>query len=58
MVNIPGADDWYIVYHRPPLGDDEGNHRELAIEPLSFNADGTIAPVKITRDGVTARPLK
>lgn len=57
IVNIPGTDDWVIAYHRRPLGDTNGNHRELAIDALVFNADGTIRPVKMTNDGVAPRPL-
>lgn len=59
VVNVPGTDDWYIVYHRRPLGDDNGEHRQVAIDRMTFNADGTIAPVKITNSGVTApRPIR
>ncbi|WP_443749333.1 glycoside hydrolase family 43 protein [Asticcacaulis solisilvae] len=58
VVNIPGTDDWYIVYHRRPLTETDGNHRELAVERMEFNADGTIRPVKITNEGVAPRPLK
>jgi beta-xylosidase len=57
IVNVPGTDDWYIAYHRRPLGDNEGNHREMAIEHLTFNEDGTIKPVRMTREGVAPRPL-
>ena len=57
IVNIPGTDDWVIAYHRRPLDETDGNHRELAIETLHFNADGTIQPVQLTRAGVAARPL-
>lgn len=57
VVNIPGTDDWYIVYHRRPLGTDNGNHREVAIEHLYFNADGTIKPVVMTKAGVAPRPF-
>ena len=57
IVNVPGTDDWYIAYHRRPLGDNEGNHREMAIEHLYFNEDGTIKPVTMTREGVAPRPL-
>ena len=52
VVNIPGTDDWYIVYHRRPLNTTDGNHRELAIEHLYFNADGTIKPVVMTNEGI------
>jgi len=58
VVNVPGTDDWYIVYHRRPLGDDDGDHRQLAIDRMIFNADGTIRPVVMTDTGVTTpRPL-
>ncbi len=57
VVNVPGTDDWYIAYHRRPLGDDKGEHRQLAIDRMIFNADGTIAPVKMTNKGVEPRPL-
>lgn len=58
VVNVPGTDDWYIVYHRRPLGDEKGEHRQIAIEPLHFAGDGTIEPVKLTTTGVTTpRPI-
>lgn len=55
VVNIPGTDEWYIAYHRRPLGDDNGHHREMAVERLYFNADGTIRPVVMTKEGVAPR---
>lgn len=58
VIQIPGTDEWYIFYHRHPLGDTNGNHRETCIEHMYFNEDGTIKPVKITNDGVTARKLQ
>jgi hypothetical protein len=59
VVNVPGTDDWYIVYHRRPLGDADGDHRQLAIDRMIFNADGTIAPVVMTNTGITTpHPLK
>jgi beta-xylosidase len=57
VVNIPGTDDWYIAYHRRPAGDDNGHHRELAIEHLFFSEDGSIRPVRMTAEGVAPRPL-
>lgn len=57
VVQIPGTDDWYIVYHRRPLGDQNGNHRQVAIEHMVFNEDGTIQPVKLTTTGIEPRPL-
>jgi beta-xylosidase len=57
VVNIPGTDDWYIAYHRRPLGDDNGHHRQLAIDRLIFNDDGSIRPVVMTAEGVRSRAL-
>lgn len=57
VVNVPGTDDWYIVYHRRPLGDDNGHHREMAIDRMIFNEDGTIRPVVMSNEGVAPRPL-
>ncbi|ESQ90745.1 arabinan endo-1,5-alpha-L-arabinosidase [Asticcacaulis sp. AC460] len=58
VVNIPGTDDWYLAYHRRPLDTQDGNQREVAIEHMYFNEDGTIRPVVMTDEGVAARPLK
>ncbi|MAT69256.1 MAG: arabinan endo-1,5-alpha-L-arabinosidase [Planctomycetaceae bacterium] len=57
VLHPPGADDYYIVYHRRPLGDREGNHRHVCIDRMEFAADGTIKPVTITFEGVAAHPL-
>ncbi|MFD3525035.1 family 43 glycosylhydrolase [Streptomyces sp. NPDC058653] len=45
VVNVPGTDIWYIVYHRRPLSETAGNNRQLAYDRMYFNADGTIRPV-------------
>ena len=58
LLNIPGTDDWYIVYHRHPLNDRNGNHRYTCIEKMEFDEQGHIKPVKITFEGVEPRPLK
>ena len=57
VIPIAGSDTWYIVYHRRPLGTKNGNHREVCIDELRFNPDGTIQPVTITFEGVKARAL-
>ncbi len=57
VVNIPGTDDWYIVYHRRPLGETDGNHRELAIDRMYFAPNGHIRPVVMTNEGVGLRSL-
>ena len=58
VMQIPGTDEWYIVYHRRPLGETDGNHRVVCIDKMYFDADGYIKPVKITNEGVEARVIK
>jgi beta-xylosidase len=58
VINIPGTDDYYIVYHRRPLTETDGNHRVTCIDKMAFDANGLIIPVKITYEGVKARRIK
>ncbi|MBC7934843.1 MAG: family 43 glycosylhydrolase [Rhizobacter sp.] len=57
VVNVPGTDNWYIIYHRRPLNEKDGNSRETCIEKLHFDKDGFIKPVKITNEGVQKRTI-
>lgn len=48
VLQIPDTDEWVIVYHRINkwyLKDAPGVHREVCIDRLQFNDDGTIQPV-------------
>ncbi len=47
----------YIVYHRRPLGETNGNHRVTCIDQMSFDENGLIVPVKITKEGVKKNKL-
>lgn len=58
VLQTPGKDEWYIVYHRRPLTETDGNHRETCIDRMEFDEKGAIKPVQITVEGVKARPLK
>jgi len=58
VINVPGTDRWYIAYHRHPLGDPDGNHRQVCLEEMHFDAKGLIQPVKLTTTGVAAEPLR
>jgi hypothetical protein len=58
VIPVPGSDTWYIVYHRRPLGTKNGNHREVCIDEMRFNPDGTIQPVTITFEGVRSRRVE
>jgi len=57
VLNIPGTDEWYIVYHRRPIPNEGRDHRETCIDRMYFNEDGTIKPVKMTLEGVEKHPL-
>ena len=46
------ADEYYIIYHRHPLGATDGNNRVVCIERMYFDESGHILPVKITFEGV------
>ena len=52
VIHIPGTDKWYIVYHRRPLGETDGNSRVVCIDKMYFDAKGFIKPVVITKEGV------
>ncbi|WP_315386768.1 glycoside hydrolase family 43 protein [uncultured Stenotrophomonas sp.] len=58
VIHAPGSDNWYIVYHRRPLGDKARDHRVTAIERMSFDAQGHVLPVRISHEGVPADPLR
>lgn len=52
VLQVPGTDEWCIVYHRINKGylkDSPGIHREVCMDRMEFNADGTIKPVVPTR---------
>jgi beta-xylosidase len=57
VLHIPGTDDWYIVYHRHPLGSTGISKRVMAIDRMVFAKDGTIEPVVLTKDGPGMRLL-
>lgn len=58
VLHVPGTDDWFIVYHRRPLGETAPSHRVVCIDRMRFDANGHILPVKMTFKGVAAHPLK
>jgi hypothetical protein len=60
VLQIPNKDEWYITYHRfsyptgIKMGDAAGFHREVCIDKLEFNPDGTIKQVIPTHHGIKA----
>ena len=58
-IQIPGQDEWYLVYHRftYPKGVDMprgsgGFHREVCIDKLEFDTNGNMLEVKPTFKGI------
>ena len=62
VLQIPSRDEWYVVYHRInkdylfPRPQGPGFHRQVCIDRMHFNSDGTIQRVHPTREGV--QPVK
>lgn len=60
VLQIPNKDEWYITYHRfsyptgIKMGDAGGFHREVCMDKLEFNADGSIKQVTPTHSGINA----
>jgi len=58
VLHADGSPNWYIVYHRRPLGDTGRDHRVVSIDEMHFDANGLIRPVVITKAGVAADSLR
>ncbi|MBD0725667.1 beta-xylosidase [Flavobacterium sp. L1I52] len=62
VIQIPGTDEWYIVYHRftvpkgIEMGRAAGYNREVCIDRMFFDEAGNIIEVKPTLEGI--QPLK
>ena len=60
ILQIPGKDEWYILYHRfnyPDginMGRAAGYNREVCIDPLYFSEEGRMLPVKPSHSGVSS----
>lgn len=65
-IQMPEKDEWYIVYHRfnypngINMGRAAGYNREVCIDKMEFEADGSIRRITPTFKGVSSvkRPLK
>jgi beta-xylosidase len=55
---IRQQENWYIVYHRRPLSETDGNSRVTCIDRMYFDDDGFIQPIKITHEGVEGNTIK
>lgn len=62
VIQVPGTDEWYIVYHRftipkgITMGRAAGYNREVCIDRLYFDEAGNIIPAKPTLEGI--QPIK
>ena len=57
VIHDTKKDLYYIVYHRRPLGETDGNHRVTCIDEMRFDKDGLIVPVQLTKEGVKKNKL-
>lgn len=57
VLHIPNTDDWYAVYHRRPIPNEDRDHRVTCIDKMSFDEDGHILPIQTTQEGVPMRRL-
>ena len=57
VIHVPNSNRWYIVYHRRPLTEMDGNSRETCIDRMYFDENGLIKPVVITKEGVNSDNL-
>ncbi|MCC8154079.1 MAG: glycoside hydrolase family 43 protein [Tannerellaceae bacterium] len=58
VMHVPDSEDYYIVYHRRPINETARDYRVTCIEKMTFDENGFINPVKMTHEGVEARPIK
>jgi beta-xylosidase len=52
IMQVPGEEKYFIVYHRRPLGLKAANERVTCVDELFFDEKGYIKPVKMTFTGV------
>ncbi|MGE9268972.1 MAG: family 43 glycosylhydrolase [Verrucomicrobiales bacterium] len=58
FVQVPGSEDWLVVYHRWNGREGRGPYRgkrEIAIELMEHAEDGKIRPIQMTDEGVRRR---
>ena len=58
VIRVKEKNKWFIVYHRRPLGETNGNHRVTCIDEMFFDEKGFIKPVKMTNEGVGKLSLR
>lgn len=48
VIRNPETGEYFIVYHRHPVGSRGGSERVVCIDPLEFDAEGYIIPVRMS----------
>jgi beta-xylosidase len=48
VFQLPGSDEWFIVYHRRAPGEKDFNNRVTCMDRMIFEEDGRIRPEKMT----------
>lgn len=58
VLNVPGTDDWYMVYHRFAIPGGGGSDRETAIDKITFDPEtGLMNKVIPTHTGVAGQTI-
>ncbi|MCD7933690.1 MAG: glycoside hydrolase family 43 protein [Tannerellaceae bacterium] len=58
VIHVPNTDEYYIIYHRRPINETARDYRVTCIEKMEFDENGHILPIKMTHEGVPARPIR
>ena len=48
VIQVPGRDEFYIVYHRRPLDETGRDSRVICVDKMEFGKDGLTKPAKMT----------
>jgi len=57
VLHLSETDEWYMVYHRRPIPNQDRDHRVTCIDRMYFDSEGQILPINMTFEGVEARTL-
>jgi beta-xylosidase len=58
VIQAPGTDNYYIIYHRRPLNENDRNSREVCIDKMEFDDNGMIKQVIMTKTGVSSQKIQ
>ena len=58
VIQAPGTDNYYIIYHRRPLNETDRNSREVCIDKMEFGDNGMIKQVIMTKTGVSSQKIQ